>query len=86
MRRTRALGALLVLALGLLGAPVALALWGRRPTHWAVLGRPDDGALLLAALTVLGWLAWLAFAASTVAEVVGLVARRHVRIPLLGRI
>lgn len=86
MRRTRALGALLVLALGLLGAPVALALWGRLPTHWAVLGRPDDGALLLAALTVLGWLAWLAFAASTVAEVVGLVARRHVRIPLLGRL
>ena len=68
----------------LIAAPIALARWGRLPTTWTTLTRPDDGSLLLAALTIVGWLAWAAFTASTVFEVLALATRRRWRVPLLG--
>jgi len=86
VRWLRGLGALVVLGTFLLGAPFALLGWGRIPSGLAHLTRPDDGGLLLAALTVVGWLAWLAFALATTAEAIRLGGRRHraVRLPLLG--
>lgn len=87
MLRLRGLAALVVLGLLLVGAPVALAAWGRYPTEWPeALGRPDDGSMLLVVLTAAGWLAWASFAASTIAEVVRLVVGRRFRLPLLGAV
>ena len=87
MRWLRGLGALAALSLVILAAPVALAGWGRMPVGWpAALTRPDDGSVLLVALTALGWVAWAAFTLSTVAEAVRLFSsgRVRLRIPLLG--
>jgi nucleoid-associated protein YgaU len=86
MRWLRGVGAAAALALVLVGAPVALAGWGRLPAGWSSLARPDDGTLLLGALTVVGWLAWAAFTTSTLVEAVRLLGRDHrrLRLPLLG--
>jgi LysM repeat protein len=87
MRWLRGLGALAALSLVILAAPVALAGWGRMPVGWpAALTRPDDGSVLLVALTALGWVAWAAFTLSTLAEAVRLFSsgRVRLRIPLLG--
>ncbi|WP_336921822.1 LysM peptidoglycan-binding domain-containing protein [Aquipuribacter sp. SD81] len=78
MRVVRGLGALLVLVVLLAGIPYALwqlgqlgPLTGNASPQDALdlLLRPDDGSLLLAALTVLGWLAWASFALAVVVEV-----------------
>ncbi|MCC6497192.1 MAG: LysM peptidoglycan-binding domain-containing protein [Propionibacteriaceae bacterium] len=87
MRWLRGLGALAALCLVLVGAPMALAAWGRVPVGWpAALARPDDGAVLLVGLTAVGWVAWAAFTASTVAEAVRLLSagKLRFRIPLLA--
>ncbi len=87
MRWLRGLGALVTLGLVLVGAPFVLVAWGRFPSGWDSLARPDDGSLLLGVLTVAGWLAWVSFAASTLVEAVRLgdhEHRRRLRIPLLG--
>jgi hypothetical protein len=87
MRWLRGICALTALCLVILGAPVALAGWGRMPVDWpAALTRPDDGSVLLVALTLLGWLAWAAFTLSTATEAVRQVSsgRVRLRIPLLG--
>ncbi len=87
MRWLRGIGALVALCLVILGGPIALAAWGRAPVGWpAALARPDDGSVLLAALTLLGWVAWAAFTASTGTEAVRLLTsgRLRLRIPLLG--
>ncbi len=87
MRWLRGIGALIALGLVIVGAPVALAGWGRMPVGWpAALTRPDDGSVLLVALTLLGWLAWAAFTLSCAAEAARLVSsgRVRLRIPLLG--
>ena len=87
MRWLRGIGALAVLGFVLLGAPVALGVWGRLPSNSSVLARPDDGSLLLAVLTVLGWLAWAAFTASTVIEAVRLGGGGlQLHVPLLGHL
>ncbi len=84
-RRLRGLGALLILLLVVVGAPAALAGWGRPPVDWpAALTRPDDGSVLLVVLTVGGWLGWAAFTASTAAELARLLGGRAIRLPLLG--
>jgi len=87
MRWVRGIGALVALCLVIAGAPVALAGWGRMPVGWpAALTRPDDGSVLLVALTLLGWLAWAAFTLSIATEAARLVSsgRVRLRIPLLG--
>lgn len=75
-------GALAALGLlvGMVGAPWALLSWGRLPVPGAQL-RADDGTVLLAALTMVGWLAWLAFALATVVEIVTMVTGRRHSIP-----
>lgn len=86
MRWLRGVGALAVLAVVILGAPFALSAWGRPPAGLASLARPEDGSVLLAVLTIAGWLAWGAFLLATLAEAVRLGGRRHraLRLPLLG--
>ena len=87
MRWIRGIGAFAALCLVVVGGPVALAWWGRLPTGWpAALTRPDDGSVLLVALTALGWLAWAAFLVSTTTEAVRLLSngRLRLRLPLLG--
>ncbi len=84
MRWLRGAGAALVLGAIVFGAPVALLAWGRYVLPLG-LARPDDGSVLLVALTGLGWLAWAAFTFATLTEAIGLVTRREPRrLPLLG--
>ncbi len=64
MRYLRGGFAAIFLLLLTLGAPATLVLWGQ--LNWTVftpsaLLRPDDGALLLSAVTIIGWLAWASF-------------------------
>ncbi|MGB7963127.1 MAG: LysM peptidoglycan-binding domain-containing protein [Propionicimonas sp.] len=85
MRWLRGLGALIALVGVLVGAPPLLLAWGRvHPWTWA----PgfDDGSLLLAVLTIAGWIAWVAFTLATLLEVVRLLSRNRfvVNLPLLG--
>ena len=54
---------LLVLLALVPGGAIALVHWGRGDLlfsiEWSgILSRPDDGSLVLLALTVLGWVAW----------------------------
>lgn len=79
----------LALVLGIvIGTPVLLLRIGRLPSSGALsdLFAPDNGQLLLLALTVLGWLAWGVFAASVVLEILVLLSgqRLRVRVPGLG--
>lgn len=85
MRWLRGMGALIALVAVMGGAPLLLLAWGRvRPWTWA----PgfDDGSLLLAVLTIAGWIAWGAFTLATALEVVRLLSRNRfmVNLPLLG--
>lgn len=84
---TRLRGALagLGLLLGVVGAPVALVSWGYLPVSASAL-RAEDGTLLLAALTAVGWLSWLAFAVSTVVETIALVTGRSHHVPGLSTV
>ena len=82
MRWVRGVAAALALALGVVGAPLALAAWGRYPAGPATL-RADDG-LLLVALTVIGWVAWGTFAVATATELASLITGRSLRLPGLG--
>ena len=86
MTRFRAVLAALLLLTIVVGVPIALWLWGVSPLAVADLVRPDDGSAVLAALTVVGWLAWLAFALSVVVEAINFIGHRTLplRIPLLG--
>ena len=84
MKLIRGLGALSVLLVVLVGAPLALLTGGRYPSGWSGLLRPDDGSMWLVVLTAVGWLAWAAFTAATLVEAVQLVSGVRFRLPLLG--
>lgn len=85
----RRIGALVALAVLLVGVPVGLAAWGDLTgllsldfAHlWEVR---DDGSLLVSLFTVVGWGAWAIFALATVAEVAGHLAGRRFPLPGLG--
>ncbi len=89
--QTRAVG--LVATLGMLGCLVGLpwvlmqvgVLPQRMPESWAAVGtalqRPDDGSLLLFALTLIAWAAWVFFALTIMLEL--LCRMRGVRVPRL---
>ena len=78
MRIVKTSGAALLLAALLLGVPWALLSWGKLAAlldvDWrAIFLAPDDGTVLIGALTLIGWLIWLFLASTTVAEVIRLV-------------
>ncbi|GAA3622708.1 LysM peptidoglycan-binding domain-containing protein [Microlunatus ginsengisoli] len=91
-RVARGLGALLGLLLGLVGVPAALLVLGASvwPGSWSAtavveaLLRPDDGRMLAALLTVVGWAAWAVFAASVLVEALQLIGRGRPRIAIPG--
>ena len=85
MRWLRGLAALIALVGVMGGAPLLLLAWGRVPP-WTWAPGFDDGSLLLAVLTIAGWIAWAAFALATSLEVVRLLSRNRfvVNLPLLG--
>lgn len=73
----RGLGALLALAVLLLGVPAALAILSpvrlpsRGPTWDELLGawtRPDDGTVVWGIMTVVAWACWLVFALQVIAS------------------
>lgn len=92
MRFVRGLFALVVLLAGLVGVPLALVALGgdplpARPSGAAVmraLFRPDDGTVLIGVITIVGWIAWLVFALSVLTELVAVLSRQRIRIPLPG--
>jgi nucleoid-associated protein YgaU len=78
----RALSSLLLLAVLEIGAPWGLLAFGTLPHHLPTLTQtgtaltsPDTGALLIGAITLIGWLAWIAFTFAVVVET--LAALRH---------
>ena len=87
MRIARALGALLLLALLLFGAPLALAALGGPgyllTVDWGnALVSTGNSRLILALLSLVGWLAWLAVALTVVFEMVAVLSahsRTHLR-------
>ncbi len=82
MKYFRAGGAALTLLGLLLGAPILLVQLGRWPDWargWALLLTPDDGSVLAAIVTLIGWVAWAVFAASVAAEVAEVVTAGRVR-------
>ena len=89
MRLLRGLAALVVLAVLLVGLPAGLIAVGTldglpEPDHlWDALTRPDDGSLLLAVLTLVGWVGWGSFALSVIVEVPAQI--RSVPAPRLPR-
>src|SRR5688500_11839616 len=85
---TRGLLAFAALIGFILGVPAALLAvaplqlpqaWPTAQAITTALTRPDDGSLLLAAITVIAWAAWAAFTASVIAEITA--AARHVHPP-----
>ena len=92
VRVLRGLGAFVVLLLVLAGVPWALVMLGGNPlpadlswaTVWQALFTPDDGTLLIGAITLVGWVAWLVFALSVLSELVALASHRRIRIRLPG--
>lgn len=80
MKTIRGVLAAVGLVLALVAAPWALLSWGRLPAPGVQL-RADDGTVLLAALTMVGWMAWLAFALATLLEVLTMITGRRHSIP-----
>lgn len=85
MRRTlTGLGAILVLALLLIGLPIVLVAIGPvglphvEPTLsglWAALLRPDDGTLFLTLVKVAGWIVWALLAIAVLTELAAVTRR-----------
>ena len=91
-RLMRGLGSFLVLLLGTVGAPVALALLGGNPLPeeltWSAVRQalftPADGMILVGLITIVGWLAWLVFTLSVISELVAVMSRQRIRFRLPG--
>src|SRR5215203_2685348 len=92
MRLIRGFGALAVLLLLLIGVPAALVALSGNPlpdeVSWESILRallsPDDGTLVLALISVIGWIAWLTFAISTLVEAMDLMSSHQIRLRLPG--
>jgi LysM repeat protein len=91
MRRTlTSIGAILLLALLLIGLPIVLVAIGPvglahvEPTMaglWAALLRPDDGTLFLTLVKAAGWVVWALLAIAVLTELVAVT--RHMPAPTL---
>lgn len=80
MKLVKALGALALLVVLLVGVPVLLAQWGQLDalTSFSFPGdllRPDDGRFFLGLATALGWAAWGYLGLTTLAELARKVSR-----------
>ena len=89
MKAARALGALLTLALLLVGAPWVLLKIGSidyllQVDPAGLLTARAGSALILALLSCLGWLAWVVITLTTVFEFIAVLTRRRVRLRLPG--
>ena len=89
MRALRALGALLALALLLLGIPWVLVRVGRPEAllgvDWATsLTVAMDSGVLVGALSVAAWLAWVVLALTVVLEAVAVLTHSRVAVTLPG--
>lgn len=89
MRWLRALASLAILLGVLLGVPWLLLQLadplGLLAVDWArALTRPDDGRILLGLLGVVAWLAWAALAGTILSELVAVLTRQRIRIPVPG--
>lgn len=88
MRALRGFAALVFIVLVVAGGPVVLFQVGRMPDLagglGAMLTRPDNGTLLLALLTLVGWVAWGAFTISVAVEAYAAASGHRVRLPGLG--
>lgn len=88
MRMVKGLASLILLVAVVAGIPWLLVEFGRADAlverFPAVLLTPDDGTVLLALLTVVGWVLWALFTLSLVAELVAVISRQRVRIRLPG--
>lgn len=90
----RVLGSAALLAVLLVGAPIALLTFAGNPLpattpSWdgvvQALSRPDDGSVFVQILTWVAWAAWAVFSAAVAAEVPAQLAGRTVpRVPGLG--
>ena len=92
-RWSRGLASLALLVGLVVGVPAALVVLGGDPVPrswdpagwWAVLLRPDDGAVLARLLALVGWAAWAVFTLSLLVELLNQVRRRSVVVlPGLG--
>lgn len=88
-RALRTLGALLALAVLLVGVPWALLTIGNaadllRLDWYTTLVVHADSRLWLALLSVAGWAAWLVLTATVVLEVVAVVSRQRIHLTLPG--
>ena len=89
IRALRGLGALVVLLLVLVGAPWLLLRWGglgavSRIPWRDLLHQPDNGDLLIAILSLVGWLAWAHLALTVASEALSTLTRQRVVIPVPG--
>jgi nucleoid-associated protein YgaU len=90
----RGLLAVIALVAFVIGVPAALRVvapmtWPQAWPNWQTIvdavARPDDGSLLLGAITLIAWVAWASFTVSVIAELTA--SARHLsvpRLPLLG--
>lgn len=80
----RGVAASALMAIMVVGAPLVLLRVGRIPAGVPDPLAPDNGAVLLAILTILGWLAWAVFTVSVILEFLALVSRQRLRVRLPG--
>ena len=83
------IASLLAIAGILIGGPILLVLVGRLDLlftiDWgSVLRVPDDGSLVLLALTIVGWVAWVLVAASLVTEAIAVITSGRIRLQVPG--
>ncbi|WP_420176303.1 LysM peptidoglycan-binding domain-containing protein [Luteococcus sp. OSA5] len=88
-RQVKGTAALLALCVLVLGTPWLLLRVGQlgalRGLDWSnLLVLPDTGGVLLAAMTLAGWMAWAVFTSSVVAELVAVLTRERLRVRIPG--
>ncbi|OYN90342.1 LysM peptidoglycan-binding domain-containing protein [Parenemella sanctibonifatiensis] len=82
-------GAALVAMIAIVVLPPVALLWlghlpADLPSDLGWLLQPDDGSVVLQALTVLGWFAWLVMTGCLLIELVNRIGGHQVRLPGLG--
>lgn len=89
IRIVRALAALALMLTVVIGGAWGLMTVGRLDTicttSWSeILTRPDDGALLLGIITIVGWIAWSTATLSLVSEALAAATRQRCRLRFPG--